>query len=247
MTGEKLARGAQLRPMSLFLPWLALLLLLLQSPDIAQEIGPVVVMREWFACRYFHSQKGAERLPAFFYSIDQQLFRRNVLLDPLDMAQENTDGVIFVLEPVVKRPFPDECAHHVTMRSASVVGVEMRNAIDSAGDALVPLFGIAHRQQHFRIRINLHEFFVKSARGPVYRCLVPLENRGPVGSPSAHNGVPLLINVRFIEEFRHMVTGAKAQFFKRVFQRERPCSSKTGPDDLQPAIRAYCFRLLCHV
>ncbi len=117
------------------------------------------------------------------------------------MAEENSDGILFVLESVVKCSLPDEGVDQMAVRSTSMIGIEMRNAINGVGDAIVPLFGVSRRKQHFCIGIELHEFFVKSAGGPIYCCLVALKNGVPISRLSTDNGVPLCVHTWFVKEF----------------------------------------------
>src|SRR5438105_2741058 len=124
------------------------------------------------------------------------------------MLEKNGDGIVFLLEFAAKRPFPNKGIDHPTMSRRSRVTV--RNLIDCTRDTRVPLFGVTYRKQHFGIWIGLHEILVKSASRPVYSCLIPLEDRLPIGRCSFCNGLPLFRRTWFVKEFCHVVTRTKA-------------------------------------
>src|SRR5579863_1147905 len=148
------------------------------------------------------------------------------------MLEKNSDGIVFILDFAVKRPLPDDGIDHVSMKRKS--RIRARNLVNGADDTLIPLFRVSYREQHLCLWIDLHEFFIKSASWPVYRSLIPLKDRVPISRRSPGNSIPLFRSARSVKEFRHVVTGTKTEFFKRVLQGERPCSPKPGPNDFQP-------------
>src|SRR5215212_58079 len=215
------------------------------DPNTAPHLRRLVEAGKRFV-RFGYAEELAQRTPALPHLVDQQPPGWYAASDFLGVSLEDLYGVGPVLEAAVEGAVPDDLVRQTSPRGLSGgkqgehgedyaeyrrTGHELAQLVDAAAGAIVPTFGIAHAEQHLRLRMPLHKLLVEGAGWPVHGGLVTPEYPFPVDRLPPPCGEPETRVFGVREDLGHVVARTEAQFLEGHFERQRARPAEAGADD----------------
>src|ERR671910_367997 len=216
--------------------------------DPLLHLRRVVEAREGFVRRP-GAEELAQGLPALSYLVDEQPVLRHAPKNLPIVALEDFYSVGLVLKAAVEGsipdnllahpPDPEHAGHEETHKREdgareSGAGGDLAQLVDGITGALVPLFGVAHAQEHLRVGVPLQQLCVERAGRPVHGGLVVRKETVPAHRLPAPGRLPEPDVLRVLEDLDHVVARAEAKYFERDLQRHRAGPAETRPDHLHP-------------